>query len=86
MIGGRGRHAPVTEDARSVHLSEVNDLDRISEVSSLNETDLKASERNILSRPGSGIRPTHRSAFINKMNDRQKRKTSAPTTSLVVEL
>lgn len=86
LVGNRGRHAPVTEDARSVHLSEVNDLDRISEVSSLNERDLKASERNILSRPNSGIRETHRNAFINKMNDRKKRKNAAPTTSLVVEL
>ncbi len=86
MIGGRGRHAPVTEDARSVQLSEVNDLDRISEVSSLNETDLKTSERNILSRPGSGIRATHRDAFLDKMSKRKNRKNSAPTTSLVVEL
>lgn len=74
MIGGRGRHAPVSKGARSVHLSEVNDLDRISEVSSLNETDLKASERNILSRPTSGIRETHRNAFLDKMSKRENRK------------
>lgn len=58
------------DDIKSVNLSEINDFDRISDISSLAESDLKRGD--IASRPGLGIRPTHREAFINKLKTKRK--------------
>lgn len=60
----------VDDDIKSVNLSEINDFDRISDISSLAESDLKRGD--IASRPGLGIRPTHREAFINKLKTKRK--------------
>lgn len=60
----------VDDDIKSVNLSEINDFDRISDISSLAESDLKRGD--IAARPGLGIRPTHRAAFIDKLKTKRK--------------
>ena len=61
------------DDIKSVNLSELNDFDRISEISSMDEADLHNS-RNPMSRPTLGMRPTHRDAFISRMKTRKRGK------------
>ena len=72
------------EDVRSINLSEMNEFDRVSEMSSLDESmikeaDLKGMSRSFTSRPGMGIRPTQRDAILNKIRAPRKRvgKTTA---------
>lgn len=59
------------DDVKSVNLSELNDQDRISEISSIDEADLHKA-RNVTSRPVIGVRPTHRDAFISRIKTRKR--------------
>ena len=79
-----GDHAPSpNDDIKSVNLSELNDYDRISDISSLAESDLQ--RKHPLSRPKLGLRPPHREAFINKLNSRRQRKKTSDS-GLVLDI
>ena len=69
-------------DVRSVTLTELNEDDRISEISSLNESDLKDLDlgtlgRSVLARPSISLRPTGRDGMTSK--PRRKRAAAKPT-------
>ena len=68
------------DDANSIRLSEVNDADRVSQISSLDERDLKdADVVNITKRPDIGMRPNRRKVFmININNNRFGRSSKSP--------
>lgn len=65
------------DDARSVRLSEVNDADRVSQISSLDERDLKDTDVvNITRRPDIGMRPNRREVLINNINNNRSGRSS----------
>ena len=75
---GRGQD----DDVRSVSLSELNDADRISEVSSLNENEIGDQDLSFdnndnkggaFKRPGMGIRANNREALINRLKEKKKK-------------
>lgn len=83
------RGAPKDDDAKSLFLSEINEFDRVSEISSLDDSMIKDSDlrgmKKSMSRPGMGIRATHRESILNRV--RRKRQSPPPADGgLVIEV
>ncbi len=64
-----GRAQPQEDEIKSVNLSEMNEIERLSEVSSMADSH---TARDPLARPNAGMRPTHREAFISRLRSRKK--------------
>ena len=80
-------HAPVHNDdddeIKTANLSEMNEKDRLTEVSSYADSDER---RDITARPNAGMRPNHREAFmLNKFRARKKNSRSVNKSGLILD-
>jgi len=79
--GGDGMGGGRDDDVRSVSLSELNDADRISEISSLNENEIGDQDLSFdnnkggFKRPNMGIRANNREALINRLKGKKKKNS-----------